>query len=65
MVLMFQEFKKSLEKIQFFIKSEIKQHFKFIGNNFICLNEMIQNVDLAKYNYLKLFLVYFIFWYRS
>ena len=54
MVLMFQEFKKSLEKIQFFIKSEIKQHFKFIGNNFICLNEMIQNVDLAKYNYLKI-----------
>ena len=51
---MFQEFKKSLEKIQFFIKSEIKQHFKFIGNNFICLNEMIQNVDLAKYNYLKI-----------
>ena len=54
MNIMFQELKKNFEKFQYFIKSEIKQHFKFIGNNFICLNEMIQNVDIAKNNYLKI-----------
>ena len=51
---MFKELKNNFEKFQSFIKHEVKQHFKFIGNNFISLNEMIQNVDIAKNNYMRI-----------
>ena len=54
MNIMFKELKNNFEKFQNFIKYEVKQHFKFIGNNFITLNEMIQNVDIAKNNYMKI-----------
>ena len=54
MNIMFKELKNNFEKFQNFIKYEVKQHFKFIGNNFITLNEMIQNVDIAKNNYMRL-----------
>ena len=53
MNIMFKELKNNFEKFQNFIKYEVKQHFKFIGNNFISLNEMIQNVDIAKNNYMR------------
>ena len=54
MNIMFKELKNNFEKFQNFIKYEVKQHFKFIGNNFISLNEMIQNVDIAKNNYMRI-----------
>ena len=54
MNIMFKELKNNFEKFQNFIKYEVKQHFKFIGNNFITLNEMIQNVDIAKNNYMRI-----------
>ena len=54
MNIMFKELKNNFEKFQSFIKHEVKQHFKFIGNNFISLNEMIQNVDIAKNNYMRI-----------
>ena len=54
MNIMFKELKNNFEKFQNFIKYEVKQHFKFIGNNFITLNEMIQNVDIAKNNYMRM-----------
>ena len=54
MNIMFKELKNNFEKFQNFIKCEVKQHFKFIGNNFISLNEMIQNVDIAKNNYMRI-----------
>ena len=54
MNIMFKELKNNFEKFQSFIKHEVKQHFKFIGNNFITLNEMIQNVDIAKNNYMRI-----------
>ena len=54
MNIMFKNFADNLNKMKNFINTEIKQHFKFIGNNYISLNEMIQNVDLSKNNYLKI-----------
>ena len=54
MNIMFKNFAENLNKMKNFINTEIKQHFKFIGNNYISLNEMIQNVDLSKNNYLKI-----------
>ena len=54
MEIMFQNLKNNLEKLKNFFHSEIKQYFKFIGNNYISLNEMIQNVYLTKNNYLKI-----------
>ena len=54
MEIMFKNLGNNFNKIKSFINTEIKQYFKFIGNNYICLNEMIQNVDLTKNNYLKL-----------
>ena len=54
MNIMFKNFAENLNKMKNFINTEIKQHFKFIGNNYISLNEMIQNVELSKNNYLKI-----------
>ena len=54
MNIMFKELKNNFEKFQNFMKCEVKQHFKFIGNNFITLNEMIQNVVVAKNNYMRI-----------
>ena len=54
MEIMFQNLGNNFNKIKSFINSEIKQYFKFIGNNYICLNEMIQNVEISKNNYIKL-----------
>ena len=54
MEIMFKNLGDNFNKIKTFINVEIKQYFKFIGNNYICFNEMIQNVDLTKNNYLKL-----------
>ena len=51
---MFKNLGNNFNKIKSFINSEIKQYFKFIGNNHICLNEMIQNVEISKNNYIKL-----------
>ena len=51
---MFKNLGNNFNKIKSFINSEIKQYFKFIGNNYICLNEMIQNVEISKNNYIKL-----------
>jgi hypothetical protein len=50
---MFNKLSQSFDSIKKFINSDIREYFKFIGNNFICLSEMTQNVDLAKTNYLK------------
>ena len=54
MEIMFKNLGNNFNKIKSFINSEIKQYFKFIGNNYICLNEMIQNVEISKNNYIKL-----------
>ena len=54
MEIMFKNLADNCGKMKNFINTEIKQYFKFIGNNFICLNEMIQNVEISKNNYLKL-----------
>ena len=54
MEIMFKNLGNNFNKIKSFINSEIKQYFKFIGNNHICLNEMIQNVEISKNNYIKL-----------
>jgi hypothetical protein len=50
---MFNKLSQSFDSIKKFINSDIREYFKFIGNNFNCLSEMTQNVDLAKTNYLK------------
>ena len=50
---MFNKLSESFDSIKKFINSDIREYFKFIGNNFNCLSEMTQNVDLAKSNYLK------------
>ena len=54
MEIMFKNLGNNFNKIKSFINSEIKQYFKFIGNNYICLNEMNQNVEISKNNYIKL-----------
>ena len=54
MELMFKNLGDNFNILNNFIKTEIKQHFKFIGNNFISLNEMIQNVEISKNNYIKI-----------
>ena len=54
MEIMFKNLGNNFNIIKSFINSEIKQYFKFIGNNYICLNEMIQNVEISKNNYIKL-----------
>ena len=54
MKIMFSNLSKSYEKIKNFIDLEIRQYFKFIGNNYTCLHEMFQNVDISKYNYIKI-----------
>ena len=54
MEIMLKNLGNNFNKIKSFINSEIKQYFKFIGNNYICLNEMIQNVEISKNNYIKL-----------
>ena len=54
MELMFKNLGDNFNILNNFIKTEIKQHFKFIGNNFILLNEMIQNVEISKNNYIKI-----------
>ena len=54
MEIMFKNLGNNFNKIKSFINSEIKKYFKFIGNNYICLNEMIQNVEISKNNYIKL-----------
>ena len=54
MEIMFKNLGDNFGKMKSFINTEIKQYFKLIGNNYICLNEMIQNVELSKNNYLKI-----------
>ena len=54
MEIMFKNLGENFVKMKSFINTEIKQYFKLIGNNYICLNEMIQNVELSKNNYLKI-----------
>jgi len=54
MEIMFQNLKNNFEKLKNFFHTEIKQHFKFMGNNYTSLNEMIQNVYLTKNNYMKI-----------
>ena len=46
----------ALIKAEYCIKvdeNSLREYFKFIGNNFNCISEMAQNVDLCKSNYLK------------
>ena len=50
---MFDNLSKNFNSMKKFINSEIREYFKFIGNNFSCISEMAQNVDLCKSNYLK------------
>ena len=54
MEIMFNKLSQSFDTIKKFINSDIREYFKFVGNNFNILNEMTQNVDLAKNNYIKL-----------
>lgn len=53
MEIMFDNLSKNFNSMKKFINSEIREYFKFIGNNFNCISEMAQNVDLCKSNYLK------------
>ena len=53
MEIMFDNLAKNFNSMKKFINSEIREYFKFIGNNFNCISEMAQNVDLCKNNYLK------------
>lgn len=53
MDIMFDNLSKNFNSMKKFINSEIREYFKFIGNNFNCISEMAQNVDLCKSNYLK------------
>ena len=54
MEIMFNNLSKSFDTLKNFINSEIREYYKFVGNNFNILNEMTQNVDLVKNNYIKL-----------
>ena len=51
---MFLKLSESFDSIKKFINSDIREYFKFVGNNFNCLSEMTQNVDMAKNNYIKI-----------
>ena len=54
MEIMFNNLSKSFDTLKNFINSEIREYYKFVGNNFNILNEMTQNVDFVKNNYIKL-----------
>ena len=54
MEIMFNNLSKSFDTMKTFINSEIREYYKFVGNNFNILNEMTQNVDFVKNNYIKL-----------
>ena len=53
MEIMFNKLSTSFESFKNFINSDIREYFKFIGNNFTVLNEMSQNVELSRINYIK------------
>ena len=54
MDIMFKKLSESFDTLKQFINSDIREYFKFVGNNFTILNEMTQNVDLSKNNYIKI-----------